>query len=210
MRKVVVVENISLDGVMQAPASAYEDPRGGFMRGGWATRYTDHVMVEYMTAGAGGGSCLLLGRRTYENMAANWPHMPADNPFTEWINAMPKLVASRTLTAPLEWNATLLEGDLGAAVAAVKATEGPDLTVLGSGVLVQSLRAHDLVDEYVLSIHPLLLGSGARLFPDGPPAEFELVDSVSTTTGVIIARLRPTAGAPAEAREVQESHFQGR
>ena len=90
-------------------------------------------MIDYMTAGAGGESCLLLGRRTYQTMAATWPHMPEDNPFTGWINAMPKYVASTTLTAPLEWNATLLEGDVATAVAAVKEGDGPDLTVLGSG-----------------------------------------------------------------------------
>lgn len=99
--------------------------------------------------------------------------MPAENPFTEWINAMPKYVASTTLTGPLDWNASLLEGDIDDAVSAVKATDGPDLTVLGSGVLVKSLRAHHLVDENVLSIHPLLLGSGTRLFPDGNAATLE-------------------------------------
>jgi dihydrofolate reductase len=192
MRRIVVTENISLDGVMQAPAVPDEDIRGGFTRGGWANPYTDHVMVDYMASGADEGSCLLLGRRTYENMAANWPHMPADNPFTEWINGMPKVVASTTLGGPLEWNATLLEGDLGEALPALKATEGPDFTVLGSGVLVQSLRAHRMVDEYLLSIHPLLLGSGSRLFPDGGQADLELLDSVTTSTGVIIARFRPT------------------
>lgn len=201
MRRIVVTENISLDGIMQAPAMPDEDTRGGFTRGGWANAYADQVMADYMTSGGDeggdasgdGGSCLLLGRRTYENMAGNWPHMPADNPFTQWINAMPKLVASTTLTGPLEWNATLLEGDLAESLAAVKASPGPDLTVLGSGVLVQSLRAHRLVDEYLLSIHPLLLGSGARLFPDGEQADLELVDSVTTSTGVVIARLRPVA-----------------
>jgi dihydrofolate reductase len=191
MRKISVTESISLDGVMQAPAMPDEDTRGGFTRGGWANAYADQVMIDYMTAGAGGESCLLLGRRTYQNMAANWPHMPVDNPFTGWINAMPKYVASTTLTPPLEWNATLLEGDVGSAVAAVKDGDGPDLTVLGSGVLVQTLRAAGLIDEYVLSIHPLLLGSGARLFPDGAGAELALIDSTTTTTGVIIARFRP-------------------
>ena len=155
MRKVSVTENISLDGVMQAPAMPDEDTRGGFARGGWAAAYTDQVMIDYMTAGAGGEGCLMLGRTTYQTMAANWPHMPEDNPFTSRINAMAKYVASTTLTPPLEWNATLLEGDAGTAVAAVKNSEGPDLTVLGSGVLVQTLRASGLIDEYLLSIHPV-------------------------------------------------------
>ena len=191
MRRIVVVENVSLDGVMQAPMLPAEDTRGGFARGGWAAPYADHVAGEFMTRGAEGGSCLLLGRRTYAVMAANWPHAPAENPFTAWINAMPKLVASTTLTAPLEWNAALLEGDLGAALARVRAGEGPDLTVLGSGVLVQSLRGLGLVDEYVLSIHPLVLGAGARLFPEGAPADLRLVESVVTTTGVVIGRYAP-------------------
>jgi len=191
MRKISVTESISLDGVMQAPAMPEEDTRGGFTRGGWANPYADQVMIDYMTAGAGGEGCLLLGRTTYQTMAATWPHMPEDNPFTGWINAMPKYVASTTLTAPLEWNATLLDGDAGTALAALKGTEGPDLTVLGSGVLVQALRAHGLIDEYVLSIHPLLLGSGRRLFPDGDEADLDLLDSTTTTTGVIIARFRP-------------------
>jgi dihydrofolate reductase len=194
MRKISVTENISLDGVMQAPAMPDEDTRGGFTRGGWGVPYTDQVMIDYMTAGSGGEGCLLLGRRTYQTMAANWPHMPEDNPFTAWINAMPKYVASTTLTSPLEWNATLLEGDVAAAMAAVKKSAGPDLNVLGSGVLVQTLRATGLIDEYVLSIYPLLLGSGTRLFPDGAEAELDLVDSTTTTTGVIIARLRPKTG----------------
>ncbi|MPZ52945.1 MAG: dihydrofolate reductase [Acidimicrobiia bacterium] len=191
MRKIVVVENISLDGVMQAPSGPEEDTRNGFARGGWANAYSDQVMVDYMTSGDQDESCLLLGRRTYETMAANWPHMPKDNPFTEWINAMPKYVASTTLSSPLEWNAELLEGDLEEAITAVKSTEGPDLTVLGSGVLVRSLRENDLVDEYLLSIHPLVLGSGFRVFPDGKDIALDLVDSVTTTTGVIIGRYLP-------------------
>ncbi len=191
MRTISVTENISLDGVMQAPAMPDEDTRGGFSRGGWGAPYTDQVMIDYMTSGADREGCLLLGRTTYQNMAATWPHMPADNPFTERINAMPKYVASTTLTPPLEWNATLLEGDVPTALATLKDSPGPDLTVLGSGVLVQTLRAHNLIDEYLLSIYPLLLGSGTRLFPDGADAELQLLDSTTTTTGVIIARFRP-------------------
>jgi dihydrofolate reductase len=192
VRKVIVTENISLDGVMQAPAMPDEDTRGGFTRGGWANPYMDQDMIDYMTSGADQEGCLLLGRLTYQTMAANWPHMPADNPFTERINAMPKYVASTTLAEPLEWNASLLEGDLVDAVRALKATDGANLTVLGSGVLVQSLRAQDLVDEYVLSIFPLLLGSGTHLFPDGNTATLQLVETTTTSTGVIIARLRST------------------
>jgi len=191
MRRIIVTGNVSLDGVMQAPALPDEDRPNGFRRGGWAAGYTDEVMVDVTTSGDDRGSCLLLGRRTYEGMAANWPHMPADNPFTQRINAMPRFVASTTLAGPLDWNATLLKGDLAEAVSACKAEDGPDLVVLGSGVLVRSLRAHDLVDEYLLSIYPLLLGSGTRLFPDGAPAALDIVESVTTTKGVVIARFRP-------------------
>lgn len=192
MRKIVVTENMSLDGVMQGPAMPDEDTRGGFSRGGWANAYADQVMIDYMTAGSENKEgCLLLGRLTYATMAANWPHMPQDNPFTQWINAMGKFVASRTLSGPLDWNATLLSGDVGESLADVKRTDGPDLTVLGSGVLVQSLRALGLIDEYVLSIFPLVLGAGTRLFPDGAAADLTLIDSVTTTTGVIIGRFRP-------------------
>lgn len=135
---------------------------------------------------------LLLGRRTYEDFAGFWPQQ-TDNPFTEVLNKTQKYVASTTLTEPLPWeNSTLLQGDAADAVAELKKEPGPDLAVLGSGVLIQSLMARDLVDEYVLLVHPLVLGSGRRLFADGiPPAAFRLVDSVTTTTGVVIATYQP-------------------
>ena len=135
---------------------------------------------------------LLLGRRTYEDFHAFWPNQ-TDNPFTEVLDNARKYVASTTLREPLPWrNSTLLEGDAAEAVAGLKEEPGKDLTVLGSGELVQSLRRRDLVDRYVLLIHPLVLGSGRRLFPDGgPAATLRLVDSVPTTTGVIIATYQP-------------------
>jgi dihydrofolate reductase len=134
---------------------------------------------------------LLLGRRTYEDFASYWPHQK-DNPFTEVLDNVRKYVASTTLSEPLPWkNSTLLEGDAADAVAALKQS-GPDLGILGSGELIQSLRRRNLIDEYVLLIHPLVLGRGRRLFPDGAsPAELRLVSSVTTTTGVIIATYRP-------------------
>ena len=131
---------------------------------------------------------LLLGRRTYEDFASVWPNR-TDNPFTEVLNKTQKYVASTTLTEPLPWqNSTLLKGDAADAVADLRQQPGPDLAVLGSGDLVQSLRRRDLIDGYVLLIHPLVLGSGRRLFPDGTtPVDLRLVDSVTTTTGVMIA-----------------------
>lgn len=192
MRKVVVTNNVSLDGVMQAPGRPDEDVRGGFARGGWALPYNDPVMGRMMGEGMAQTGALLLGRRTYEDFASVWPGR-TDNPFSEMLDNIPKYVASRTLTEPLPWkNSTLLAGDAAAAVADLKKQPGPDIAILGSGDLVQSLRRDGLIDEYVLLIHPLLLGSGRRLFPDSaPPADLELVDSVTTTTGVMIATYRP-------------------
>ena len=170
MRKLTVINHMSLDGVMQAPASPDEDTRGGFSRGGWAQAGNDQVMADFMGVGRGGEpGALVLGRRTYMHFFGFWPHQP-DNPYTESLNKQQKYVASRTLAEPLPWqNSTLLPGNAADAVAALKQEPGPDLVVLGSGELVQSLRSRALVDEYVLMIHPLILGQGRRLFPEGAP-----------------------------------------
>lgn len=189
MRKLTVINHMTIDGVMQAPARPDEDTRGGFSRGGWGQAGSDQVMADFMGVGRGGDpGALVLGRRTYLNFYGVWPHRK-DNPYTEALNKQQKYVASRTLTEPLPWqNSTLLRGDAAAAVAALKQEPGPDLLVMGSGELIQSLRRRALVDEYVLMIHPLILGAGQRLFPEGTPADFRLAETVSTTTGVIIAR----------------------
>jgi dihydrofolate reductase len=136
---------------------------------------------------------MLFGRRTYEDLAAVWPNRTDGNPFTAVLNSRQKYVASNTLTEPLAWqNSTLLKGDAAASVARLKAERDTDLVVLGSGELVQSLMRHNLVDEYMLLIHPLVLGSGRRLFVDGGAlARLRLVDTRTTTTGVIIARYQP-------------------
>jgi dihydrofolate reductase len=193
MSKVVVTNHLTLDGVMQAPADPDEDRRGGFTQGGWAPPYSDAVMGSVMAEGIAKGGALLLGRRTYEHFASVWPSQPADNPFTEVINKRQKYVASTTLREPLAWsNSTLLAGDALDSVAELKAQPGKDLVVLGSGELTQSLMQRNLVDEYVLTIHPLVLGSGRRLFTDGGAvAALRLVDSVTTTTGVVIATYQP-------------------
>lgn len=192
MRTITVFTSVTLDGVMQAPGRPDEDPRGGFGRGGWAAPYSDEVMGRVAAEGMAGPGSLLLGRRTYEDFHGFWPNQ-TDNPFTEVLDNTRKYVASATLAEPLPWrNSTLLKGDAAEAVARLKEEPGEDLTVLGSGELVQSLRRRDLVDRYVLLIHPLVLGSGRRLFPDGgPEATLRLVDSVPTTTGVIIATYEP-------------------
>ena len=152
----------------------------------------DAVVGAAAAEGMARGGSLLLGRRTYEDFAGFWPKQ-RDNPFTDVLNNTQKYVASTTLSEPLPWkNSTLLEGDAADAVADLKQQPGPDLAILGSGELIQSLRRRNLIDEYVLLIHPLVLGRGRRLFPDGAsPAELRLVNSVTTTTGVIIATYRP-------------------
>ena len=191
MRKIVVNMNLSLDGVMQAPGRLDEDTRGGFQHGGWAAPYFDPFMAEHAAAGIAQAPALLFGRRTYEDFYAVWPDQ-SDNMFTQVLNNARKYVASTTLTEPLLWeNTTLLRGDVPQAVARLKDTLDRDIAILGSGALVRSLMQHNLVDEYVLSIHPLVLGSGQRLFTKGSPlAALELVDSKTSTTGVVIATYR--------------------
>jgi dihydrofolate reductase len=193
MSRLVVNENLSLDGVMQAPAGPDEDPRGGFERGGWAAPYFDQVMADVAAEGMAKDGAILFGRRTFEQFASFWPTQPDDNPFAAVLNNRQKYVASRTLEEPLSWrNSTLLEGDAMEAVAKLKQQPDNDLVVLGSGELVQSLMRANLVDEYVLLIFPLVLGSGRRLFTDGgASAALRLVDSKTTTTGVVIATYQP-------------------
>lgn len=189
MRRVIVVNNVTLDGVMQAPGRPDEDLRDSFQHGGWAGPFNDAVKGRIMGEGMSQGSELLFGRRTYEDFYKVWPGR-TDNPFTEVLDNTRKYVASTTLKEPLPWkNSTLLAGDAADAIARLKEEPGKDLVTLGSGELIASLMAHSLIDDYVLCIHPLVLGSGRRLFDrDGTFAKLRLIDSVATTTGVVIAR----------------------
>jgi dihydrofolate reductase len=195
--KVVVTNHLTMDGVMQAPGHPDEDRRGGFEHGGWQPPYADSVMASAMAEGMAKGGALLFGRRTYEKFAAVWPNQPEDKPYTAVLNNRQKYVASTTLDEPLSWtNSTLLKGDAAEAVASLKQQPGKDLVVLGSGGLVQSLMRRNLIDEYVLTIHPLVLGSGRRLFPNGGDfAALRLVDIKATSTGVIIATYQPAERA---------------
>jgi dihydrofolate reductase len=195
MRRVIVFENLTLDGVMQAPGRAGEDDRGGFTHGGWATPYADPVMGRAAGESMATTGAILLGRRTYEDFYSVWPNRKDGNPFTEVLNNTLKYVASTTSKEPLPWmNSKLLEGDAASAVARLKKEPGKDIVVLGSGALVQSLMRANLVDEYVLQIHPLVLGAGRRLFNgSGPASPLTLVDSKTTTKGVVIATYRPAA-----------------
>ena len=184
-------ESVTLDGVMQAPGRPDEDTRGGFEHGGWAAPYADEDQLRAAQESMATTGALLFGRRTYEDFYGFWPHQ-TDNPFTDVLNASQKYVASTTLSEPLPWeNSTLLAGDVPEAVAELKQQVGPDMVVLGSGELIQSLMPSDLIDEFLLQIHPVVLGSGRRMFADaGPRADLELTDSVVTTTGVVIATYR--------------------
>jgi len=191
-RRIVVFTSLTLDGVMQAPARPDEDVRGGFQHGGWAAPYSDASMAAAAGESMATTEGLILGRRTYEDFYSVWPNR-TDNPYTEVLNNAQKYVASRTLKEPLPWvNSTLLKGDAAQAVAGLKEQPGKDLVILGSGELVRSLMRSNLIDRYILLIHPLVLGSGKRLFPDGgSPAPLRLIDSKTTTTGVVIATYVP-------------------
>lgn len=189
MSKIVAFTSLTLDGVMQAPGRPDEDRRGGFEHGGWAIPYADSVLGTISGESMASTGALLFGRRTYEDFCAVWPKRTDDNPFTAVLNNTQKYVASTTLKEPLPWvNSTLLKGDAAAAVAGLKPQLSKDVVVLGSGLLLQSLMKANLVDQYVLLIHPLVLGSGRRLFTDESQfAALRLVDAKTTTTGVVIA-----------------------
>jgi dihydrofolate reductase len=192
MSKLVVVENLSLDGVMQAPGRPDEDTRGGFDRGGWAAQALakDPEAAQASMAGQGQTAAMLFGRRTYEDVVGHWLSTPEPNPFTEILKKTPKYVASRTLTEPLPHpNSTLLKGDAIDQVASLKQEFGQDVVVLGSGVLVRDLAAAGLIDEYVLTTIPVVLGSGTRLFGN-TYIRLAVVNSVTTSSGIVVARLR--------------------
>jgi dihydrofolate reductase len=191
MRKVIINEWMSLDGVVQAPGGADEDTDGGFVHGGWQMGYGDDLSREkglaYLTEAGG----FLLGRRTYEIFAGYWPNAPEEvQGVAEPLNTKPKFVATTTLSDPLEWqNSTVLQGDLAESVTALKEEDGGDVHVIGSSQLVRSLLEHDLVDELRLAIHPVVLGGGKSIFPaDGTLRPLRLVDSAVDTTGMILAR----------------------
>jgi dihydrofolate reductase len=190
--RVVVLNWVTMDGVMQGPGRLDEDTRGRFEHGGWGVSYADEVamqaMGKHMTAD---GKGLLLGRRTYEELLSHWNSVP-DSPWADPLNDAQKYVAS-TSTEPLRWpNSTLLTGDVPEAVAALKKEPGGDLNIMGSGVLIRSLLPHGLIDEFMLMITPVVLGAGGRLFDDVPRTPLRLVDSQMTSTGVIIATYQPT------------------
>lgn len=191
MGKIIVINQLTLDGVMQGPGRPDEDIRGGFEYGGWAVPRNDKAMVAKMSERMGSDRAFLFGRRTYEDLLTTWN--ARGGPFKDALNKAHKYVASSNPARKLNWpNSTLLHGDVPAAVANLKESSGTNLVIMGSGVLIGSLVAADLIDEYLLMIHPLVLGIGRRLFPDGTQASLRLVDSLATSTGVLIATYGPT------------------
>jgi dihydrofolate reductase len=197
MRKLIVNEFMSLDGVAQAPGGEEEDTSGGFRHGGWHMQYmNDEAAQKRALEGIVEAGGFVLGRRTYEIFAAYWPNAPDEEQvIAEPLNSKPKYVASRTLGDPLEWqNSSVLEGDVAEAVAALKQEDGADLHVIGSTELVKTLIEHGLVDELRVMIDPVVLGGGKRIFrDDGALRPLRLVDSQVTTTGAILATYAPAA-----------------
>jgi dihydrofolate reductase len=191
MRQLIVQTFVSLDGVMQAPGGPGEDDSGGFAHGGWSVNYWDEQMGQVMDEATSRPFAMVLGRRTYDIMAAYWPTAPEETG-SKVFNEATKYVASRSRPT-LEWsNSVLLEGDAADAIAALKQQDGPELQVHGSANLIQTLLRHQLVDQYRLWVFPVVLGSGKRLFGDGAlPAGLRLVDSKVSTTGVVMGTWEP-------------------
>jgi len=194
MRKLVVQEWMSLDGVVQAPGAPDEDTSGGFAHGAWSLPYFDQAAQECVMRNLSDAGGFLLGRRTFEVFASYWPNASEEEQvIAEPMNTKPKYVASTTLTGPLEWeNSTVLEGEVDQAVAALKAEGGGDLLVIGSTKLVHTLIDHDLVDEFRLMIDPLVLGGGKRIFrDDAQKRPLRLIDATVTDRGAILATYAP-------------------
>jgi dihydrofolate reductase len=191
MRELLVTTFLSLDGVMQGPGRPEEDLSGGFAHGGWSVNYWDEMMGQVMDEATSKPFAMVLGRRTYDIMAAFWPNAPEETGARTWNEAR-KYVASRSRPT-LEWsNSVWIEGDAAEGIAALKKEDGPELQVHGSGNLVQSLMRGDLVDRYRLWVFPVVIGSGKRLFADGTiPSALKLVDSKVSTTGVVIGTYEP-------------------
>ena len=191
MRKLIVSTFLTLDGVMQAPGGPGEDDSGGFAHGGWSVSYWDERMGQVMGEATSTPFAMVLGRRTYDIMAAHWPHA-SEEEGAPTFNEATKYVASRSRPT-LEWsNSVLIEGDAAEGLAALKAEDGPELQVHGSANLIQTLLRHNLVDQYRLWVFPLVLGSGKRLFSDGTiPSGLKLVDHTVSTTGVVIGTYEP-------------------
>ena len=189
MRKLVVAEFISLDGVIQAPGGADEDTDGGFAHGGWTAPYWHDDIGAHFFEAMTQTDALLLGRKTWQGHGGAFEPMPEGDPFGDVMNMIPKYVVSTTLTNTSAWrNSTLIKNNVVEEVRALKAQPGKNIAVDGSSVLVHTLAQHDLVDEYSLLVFPLVLGSGKKLFPDGARVNMRLIETRSFPTGVVLMR----------------------
>jgi dihydrofolate reductase len=187
MRRLAVVEFLTLDGVMQGFGGPDEDREGGFEHGGWGAPYVSEEIGQRAGRGIGATTAYLFGRKTYEHMAAHWPNEPDENPIARHLNATPKYVVTRTLTR-LDWaGSQMLDGDVVESVNDLKSQGDGFITVLGSGELAQTLIEHALIDDYRLFVHPLVLGTGKRLFREtSRPLPMRLVDCAQTSTGIVL------------------------
>ncbi len=191
MSAIVVINFISLDGVIQAPLRADEDADGGFVHGGWVHPYMDDTVGQFMGSATSNAAGMLLGRRTYDNFVVDWEQVDATDPAIAAMNRMPKYLVSETLTDPTWHNTVRLGPDLAAEVGRLRADGDGEILVFGSGQLLQALQRHDLVDEYRLLIFPILLGGGKRMFGDTAAlTRFELADSKISGSGVTINSYR--------------------
>lgn len=188
MRKIVVSEFISLDGVVQAPGGADEDTDGGFAHGGWTMPYWHDAIGEHFGALMDECDTFLLGRRTWEIHGGAFEPMEPGDPFGDVMNAMPKYVVSTTLTSTAARNSTLINDDVVGAIRALKDQPGKNIAIDGSSQLVQTLAEHDLVDEYRLIVHPVLLGGGKTIFAEGPRTDLRLEEAQPLPTGVVLTR----------------------
>ena len=209
MGRITVMNHVTLDGVMQSPGRADEDRRDGFRHGGWAVAGSDGVVGQILGERMACSGGWIFGRRTYEEVLSYWNRQP-DSPFTPMLNGAPKYVASTELTEPLPWpNSTLIRGDVPEAVGVLKARSEEGLGIMGSGVLIHALLLHELIDEFLLITHPVVLGSGRRLFPEGSPlTTLRLVDTVRAPSGVTISTYERDESPPTDAAQSGNSSDQ--
>ncbi|WBQ07933.1 dihydrofolate reductase family protein [Kribbella sp. CA-293567] len=190
---ITAFQSVTLDGVMQGLGRPDEDTRGDFTHGGWGNGYQDEVSMQFASDGMAEGGALLFGRRTYDDLLGFWTTTPDPNPFTDVLVNTRKYVASRSKDTVLDHpNSVLLAGEAAETVMAVEQDTAEDLTIMGSGEVARALHKAGLIDRYVLQIHPIVLGSGTRLFGADDRTDLVLERSVTTTTGVVIAQYRAT------------------
>jgi dihydrofolate reductase len=187
MRKIVVSEFVSLDGVMQAPGGQDEDTAGGFAHGGWTLPYWHDEIGAHFAQVMSESDAFLLGRKTWQLHGGAFEPLADDDPFAGVLNTMPKYVVSTTLTSAAAWrNSTLISGNVVEEVRVLKARPGKNIVIDGSSVLLHTLARHDLIDEYRLIVYPLVLGGGKKVFPDGARVNLRLVEARPLPSGVVL------------------------